>query len=192
VGILLYFVALGLGFMLLEISLMQRLVLYLGYPTYALSVVLFSLLVFLGLGSFLSRRWVGKERQALLTAFGCLLGLVAFYRLGLPGVERATLGTPLAVRILITLIMLAPLGLVLGIFFPLGIRRAESIHPDLVPWAWGINGCASVLAVIVAMGFGFGAVWLMAVITYAVGIGGFLLLSGAPEEATNPAAVPAE
>ncbi len=182
VGILLFFLALGLGFMLLEISLMQRLVLYLGYPTYALSVVLFSLLVFLGAGSYFSRMWIGKERRALLTAFGCLIALVLFYRVGLPVVERTTLGAPLAVRIGITLLMLAPLGLILGIFFPLGIRRAESIHPDLVPWAWGISGCASVtasvLAVITAMNFGFGAVWLLAVITYAIGIFGFLALSG--------------
>jgi len=186
VGIVLFFLALGLGFMLLEISLMQRLVLYLGYPTYALSVVLFSLLAFLGAGSYFSRLLVGKERRALLTAFGCLIVLVLFYRLGLPAVERATLGTPLPVRIGITLLMLAPLGLVLGIFFPLGIRRAESIHPDLVPWAWGINGCASVtasvLAVITAMNFGFGAVWLMAVVTYAIGIFSFLALTGAQNE----------
>jgi hypothetical protein len=188
IGMLTYFMALGLGFMLLEISLMQRLVLYLGYPTYALSVVLFSLLVFLGAGSYLSRRLVGHETRALLIALGCVFLLVVFYRLGLPMVEQSTLGAPLAVRILITLLMLAPLGLVLGIFFPLGIRRAESIHPDLVPWAWGINGCASVtasvLAVIIAMGFGFGAVWLLALITYSVGILAFVFLSRAPATAT--------
>jgi len=181
-GILAYFTALGLGFMLLEISLMQRLVLYLGYPTYALSVVLFSLLLFLGFGSYLSNRVIGREKPALLAALVCLVVLVAFYRLGLPLVERSTLGAPLAARIAITLLMLAPLGLVLGMFFPLGIRRAESIHPDLVPWAWGINGCASVtasvLAVTTAMAFGFGAVWALALITYALGITAFLVLTG--------------
>jgi hypothetical protein len=186
-GILAYFVALGLGFMLLEISLMQRLVLYLGYPTYALSVVLFSLLIFLGVGSYLSRRWVGKERSALPVALLCLFVLVLFYRTGLPAVERATLGAPLAARIALTLAMLAPLGLILGMFFPLGIRRAETIHPDLVPWAWGINGCASVtasvFAVITAMGYGFGAVWLLALATYALGILAFLTLTGAPARA---------
>jgi hypothetical protein len=191
VGILTYFVGLGAGFMLLEISLMQRLVLYLGYPTYAVSVVLFSLLVFLGVGSYASRRLVGKEGRALPIALGCVLLLVLFYRFGLPAVERSTLGAPLGVRIGITLLMLAPLGLVLGMFFPLGVRRAESIHPDLVPWAWGINGCASVtasvLAVIIAMGAGFGAVWLAAIVMYAVGILAFLFLTKVPSAAVASA-----
>ncbi|HEX7671678.1 MAG TPA: hypothetical protein VF395_18925, partial [Polyangiaceae bacterium] len=163
--------------------------LYLGYPTYSLTVVLLSLLLSLGTGSFLSRRFVGQERRALPTALLIVTGLITFYLFGLPWVEHQTLGAPFSVRVALTVGMLAPLGLVLGIFFPLGIRRAESIHPDLVPWAWGINGCASVissiLAVLLAMGFGFGIVWLVALATYVAGVGALLAF-------TRPAAAPEE
>jgi hypothetical protein len=183
-GIVLYFVAIGLGFMLLEISLIQRFVLYLGYPTYALSVVLLSLLLFLGLGSYASKRWVGAERQVLPLAVLALTGTVVVYWLGLPRLFGTTLGAPLAGRIGISVALLAPLGLIAGTFFPLGIRRAESIHPDLVPWAWGVNGCASVtasvLAVVMGMQFGFVAVWIAALVVYALGTLAFLRLSQPP------------
>ncbi len=89
----------------------------------------------------------------------------------------------LAVRVLCTVAVLAPLGLTLGVFFPLGIRRAEAIHADLVPWAWGINGCASVtatvLAVVMAMSFGFERVWMISLGVYAAGTAAFLLTSRA-------------
>ncbi len=177
-AVILYFVAIGFGFMLFEISLMQRFALYLGYPTYALTVVLFTLLIFLGVGSYLSRRWVGRERRVLPAALVIIVGLAVALWFGLPPLERATLGAPLAVRIGLSVLVLAPLGTVLGTFFPLGIRRAEALLPDLVPWAWGVNGCASVTgsvsAVIIAMGFGFRAVWFLAVATYAAGVIAFL------------------
>jgi peptidoglycan/LPS O-acetylase OafA/YrhL len=180
-AMLTYFAALGVGFMLLEISLTQRFVLYLGYPTYALTVVLFSLLAFLGCGSYASRRWVGQERTALPAALACLVLLVIFYRLGLPVVEHHTLGSPLPVRVALTVVMLAPLGFVLGLFFPLGIRRVAAIHADLVPWAWAVNGCASVTAsvgaVLIAMAWGFGAVWLTALATYCVGVSAMLMVT---------------
>ena len=158
-GILLYFLAIGVGFMLFEISLIQRFVLFLGYPTYSLSVTLFSLLIFLGWGSFLSRRLVGRESAALPLAVVAVGVLAVFYMRGLPIIQAHLLGAPLAMRIAVTMLMLAPLGLVLGVFFPLGIRCAAEVHEDLVPWAWGVNGCASVtatvFAVILAMSYGF-------------------------------------
>jgi hypothetical protein len=189
-GVLIYFLALGFGFMLLEISLMQRFVLYLGYPTYALSVVLLSLLLSLGVGSFLSSRWVGREGTVLPTALIGVAVLVVAYKTGLPFVLDRTLGAPLAVRIAFTVLLLAPLGVALGTFFPLGIRRAAEIHPDLVPWAWGVNGCASVtasvFAVIVAMEFGFVVVWILSLAVYAIGVTAFLTLTGAPSAAPSP------
>jgi hypothetical protein len=178
-GILVYFLALGLGFMLFEISLMQRFVLFLGYPTYSLTVTLACLLVFLGCGSFLSRRWVGRE-QIVLPLGVIAIGLLAlFYMEVLPGLQERTLGASFPARIAITLVVLAPLGLVLGGFFPLGIRRVAAIHQDIVPWAWGINGCASVtgtvLAVVLAMTYGFTRVWLLSLLIYAVGVIALLL-----------------
>lgn len=178
-AILLYFLAIGFGFMLFEISLMQRFVLFLGYPTYSLTVTLSSLLVFLGCGSFLSRRWVGHERTVLPLAVLAVALLALFYMKGLPAIQAQTLGAPLTIRVLLTVAMLAPLGLVLGMFFPLGIRRAAEIHEDLVPWAWAVNGCASVtatvLTVMLAMSFGFALVWTLSVAVYAIGVAIFLI-----------------
>ena len=178
-GVLAYFTAVGLGFMLFEISLLQRFVLYLGHPTYSLTVVLFSLITSLGFGSLLSRQWVGRERVVLPSAVAIIAALTLFYVHGLPILQDATLGSSLAVRVACTVAVLAPLGLTLGAFFPLGIRRAEAIHPDLVPWAWGINGCASVtatvLAVVLAMNVGFERVWLLSLAIYAAGVAALLL-----------------
>jgi hypothetical protein len=190
IGVLLYFLAIGLGFMLFEISLIQRFVLFLGYPTYSLSVTLGSLLVSLGWGSYLSKRWVGSERRAPPLAALAIGALTLFYMTALPAVQDAFLGSPLFVRSLVTIAVLAPLGLVMGMFFPLGIRRAASIHEDLVPWAWGINGCASVtggvLTVVMAMSFGFTSVWLLSLLIYAGGT--YALLKTMPLEDSEPLA----
>jgi hypothetical protein len=172
-GMLSYFLAIGVGFMLLEVSLMQRLVLYLGYPTYAISVVLCILLASLGLGAALSPRWIGKEARALACAVGTLTFLSVVYLYGLPPLQAATLGAPLWVRIAICVPVLAPLGVTLGVFLPLGMRRAGEIHRDLVPWAWAVNGSASVtatvLGIVLAMTYGFARVWMLAVAVYAAG-----------------------
>jgi spermidine synthase len=178
IGVMLYFVSLGLAFMLFEISLIQRFLLFLGYPTYSLSITLSSLLVFLGCGSFLSRRWVGRERVALPLGVLTIAALALFYVAGLPPLQEVFFGSPLWVRGLVTAAVLAPLGLAMGIFFPIGIRIAHGIHEDLVPWAWGINGCASVtagvLAMVLAMSFGFTAVWVVSVLVYALGTAALL------------------
>jgi spermidine synthase len=180
-GVLALFLAIGLGFMLFEISLIQRFVLYLGYPTYSLSVTLFSLLVFLGWGSFLSRRFVGRHRLALVLAVAAIGALALFYAHGMPALQRATFAAPLAARAAISALLLAPLGLAMGIFFPLGIRVASAVHEDLVPWAWGINGCASVtagvLAIVLAMEAGLSSVWALSVALYALGTLAFLVLT---------------
>ncbi|MFQ5416704.1 MAG: hypothetical protein ACE5FL_06610 [Myxococcota bacterium] len=177
-GVLGYFVSLGLGFMLFEISLIQKFVLFLGYPTYSLTVTLFSLLLFLGCGSFFSARWVGRERVVLPLAVVAIGALALFYARGLPIIQDGLLGAPIAVRVLVTVLVLMPLGLVLGMFFPLGIRRAAAIHDDLVPWAWAINGCASVtggvVTIALAMSFGFTKVWALSVVIYALGVAAFL------------------
>jgi hypothetical protein len=100
-------------------------------------------------------------------------------------VQSLFLGTSIAVRAVVTAAVLAPLGLVMGAFFPLGIRIADDIHPDLVPWAWGINGCASVtggvLAVVLALTYGFALVWTLSVVIYALGVAALLSMTRRPE-----------
>jgi hypothetical protein len=156
-----YFGAIGMGFMLVEVSQLQRLTLYLGHPTYGLTVVLFGILCASGVGSFLSGRLdLATPRQraaviALLVAVLAVIGPLA------PRIVRVTeaQGTPL--RIAIALGILTPMGLLMGMCFPLGMRAAYPRAQELTPWLWGINGAtsvfASVLAVVIAMESGISA-----------------------------------
>jgi len=190
-GFVAYFVALGLGFMLLEISFVQRFVLFLGYPTYSLTVVLFSLLTFSGVGSFLTGRMRARPDRRLPFFFAALALVTVLYLLGLPRLFAAFLGSSVAVRVAVASVALLPLGLVLGMFFPSGIQLVRLANEEFVPWAWGINGCASVvgavLSVVLAMAIGFRTVTVLALATYAVGMLG-LQTSGRTIAAGGPPA----
>jgi len=163
-----YFGLLGLGFMLVEIPLLQRFILFLGHPAYALTTVLFAILLFSGIGSALSSRI--PTRLALVL----LVGLVGVYAPGLPWLFARTLALPLGARMLVAALVLAPAGLLMGMPFPQGLRRlaASATRPEmLLPWAWGINGAlsvvASVLAALLALSFGFDVVLLCGALCYA-------------------------
>lgn len=164
-----YFGAIGLGFLLLEIVLIQRFVLFLGFPTYALSVVLFGLLISSGVGSLLSER-LGGERRTLLTALavGCLL--IAGFTFGLQPVLRALINLPFALRVVISVAILGPVGMALGMAMPIGLKRFRRLHPTSIPYAWAVNGVtsvvASVLGVAIAIQFGFAVVTLLALGCY--------------------------
>ena len=168
-----FFAAIGLGFLLLEIALIQRFVLFLGFPTYALSVVLFSLLAFTGIGSLLSTR-LGDQRRTLLGALviGCLL--IAAAAFGLQPLLRELIEWPFAARVALSVALLAPVGLALGTAMPIGLTRLAGLHPDAVPWGWAVNGIASVLAsvlaVAVAITWGFAVVTLLALACYLVAL----------------------
>ena len=179
-----FFAALGLGFILFEITMIQRLVLFLGYPTYSLTVTLASLLVFTGLGALLSNRLGVRARTAVGVVFAVLSALTAFYEFGLDGVTNGLLDQSLPIRVVVALAMLAPLGLCLGMFMPLGLGVVNglSAHPDeYVAWAWAVNGffsvIGSVLSTILAMSIGFRSVQLIALGVYAVAVLAFARLS---------------
>jgi len=166
-----YFSALGLGFLFIEIPLMQKFILFLDEPTYAFAIVLATIFIFSGLGSLLSARLAKMLPQIILG-----LGLLAFlYPLFLPHVFEALLGQPLLLRLLATMGILAPLSFLMGVPFPSGIRIMGTLSPSLVPWAWGINGCVSVvssiLAMIVILWVGFSPVLMAASGIYLVGAG---------------------
>jgi hypothetical protein len=179
-----YFACLGLGFMLFEITMIQRLSRFLGYPTYSLTVTLASLLVATGIGASLSRRLDGRERALLPWLVGALAALTAFYQFGLPDLLDALLDQSLAVRVIVALVVLAPLGLLLGLFMPVGLgivlrlagaRRAGDGAGDgeeYVAWAWAVNGffsvIGSVLTTILSMTFGFSRVQYGALVMYAI------------------------
>ena len=167
---LLFFAAIGLGFLVLEVALIQRFVLFLGYPTYALSVVLFALLLFTGAGSLISTRF-DDERRALSRALAASLVAILGAAFGLAPLLEALIDLPFAARIAITIVLLAPVGIPLGMAMPIGLRRLAATHPEGVPWAWGINGIASVLAsvlaIVVAINWGFTVATLVAFVCYA-------------------------
>jgi MFS family permease len=175
-----YFAALGLGFMFIEVCLIQRLTLFLGYPTYSLTVTLFALLVSTGIGSLLSERYATRRNQAFTLLLMTLAGLIAFYEFVLPWVADVGMAWSFPTRVGVTILCLTPLGLCLGAFMPLGLRSVSETteHGDqYVAWCWAINGffsvMASVLATLLSMTYGFNAVMIMGFVIYALGIAAF-------------------
>ena len=171
--VFLYFGALGLAFLSIEIAFIQRFVLFLGHPLFAVAVVLSSLLVFAGLGSGWApsacRRMGGARETVLIAVTG--IGLIAiFYLGGLTPLFEWMRPWPIAARVMAAIALIAPLGFFMGMPFPIGLARCAERAPELVPWAWGINGCASVLsavlATLLAIQFGFTVVVVLAVLLY--------------------------
>jgi hypothetical protein len=173
----LYFSALGLGFMFFEITLIQRLVLFLGYPTYSLTVTLAAILLFTGIGALLSSRYEARAGRAAWVLLGVLAVLTVFYELGLTPMTDALLSLPLGVRVVLAFGVLAPLGVCLGAFMPLGLSAVAGLSThsrEYVAWGWAVNGFASVigavLTTILAMAFGFGIVLGLALVVYTVAV----------------------
>ncbi|HYE19414.1 MAG TPA: hypothetical protein VEA69_13270, partial [Tepidisphaeraceae bacterium] len=172
----LFFVCIGLAFILVEIAQMQRLIILLGHPTYSLSVVLFAVLISGGIGSFLTRTVEGdaaKLRSAILVRVGWLVLILIITGLMTPAVIAGNVASGTAVRIAAALLLLMPAGVLMGMCFPLGMKVAAARGGgDLAAWLWGVNGAmsviASVLAVVLAMSFGISASWWIGVGLYGV------------------------
>jgi hypothetical protein len=168
-----FFLAIGAGFVLVEVSLVQHLVMFLGHPVYALSTVLVSLLLWAGLGSLLSGRVEASATSRALARRGALAAaLLVAYALGLGRLLEAAVGLSLPLRVVATLALVAPLGLLLGAHAPLGVRLVAARDEALVPWCWGLNGAASVVATaggtLLAMQAGFSAVLIAGAACYAI------------------------
>jgi hypothetical protein len=176
---LVYFGALGAGFMLIEVAVLQRFVLLLGHPVYSLTVTLFSLLLGTGIGAAWSRRF---DQRSLGRTGAIAIVAIAAIAIGVIAVV-----TPLVIwaipfsrttRMLIAVATLAPMGIALGIPMPTGIRLLSAHAPQMVPWAWGMNGALSVLgatlAIFIAMNWGFQVTLLAASGTYLVGLAALL------------------
>ena len=145
-----YFCAIGLGFLFLEIAFIQRFVLFLGHPLHAVAVVLAGFLIFAGIGSALAPsldRRIGGQARPTAVAAAAIATVTAVYLVALPPLFASLIAWADAAKIVLTLALIAPLALPMGMPFPLGIVRVARDSGDLVPWAWGINGCASVVAV---------------------------------------------
>jgi hypothetical protein len=165
--LILYFGMLGLGYLLVEIPLIQQFILFLGHPIYAMTGVLFTLLTFSAIGSAFSKRF------SLLYAMLVLIILLLLVPIALPILFNFTLGYSLQGKLLVSIAVLAPLGFLMGIPFPSGITRLSIKGSGaMTPWAWGINGAASVvasiLAALLAISLGFRWVFLTGTFCYAI------------------------
>ena len=175
----LFFASIGTGFMMVEVSQMQRLIVFLGHPTYSLTTVLFSLLVSSGIGSFLSERVTGaiKVRWTVLW-FAVMVGTLVAFGTITPKIIRLMQTQPTTDRILVAVGLLAPVGLVLGTAFPLGMNLAKTSSDGLAPWLWGINGatsvCASVLTVLIGMNWGISTSFWIGCCAYIIAALSFL------------------
>lgn len=177
-----YFSLLGLSFMFVEITLMTKLSLFLGHPTYALSVVLFSLLVFTGTGSLISSTVKFNAIKILKIDISLLTIIGIIYYFIMDKIFIHTLSSGAEIRALITIALIAPLGICMGIPFPIGLRTLGKTNSSLIPWAWGVNGCASVLgsvmALIFAQGIGFWNTLLCSLFFYIMSMVIFSFIPG--------------
>jgi hypothetical protein len=142
---LLYFVCIGAGYILIEMALIQKFVLFLGHPTYALTVVIFSMLIASGAGSFWSRKLIGASRKKLTIALGAVMALVSALAAVVTPLLAAGVGWPLWLKIAIAAMLIAPAGFAMGMPFPTGLRRLEAWRPESVRWAWSLNAASSVM-----------------------------------------------
>jgi spermidine synthase len=161
---LLFFIAVGFGYILVEISLIQRFVLFLGHPTYALTVVVFLMLLSSGAGSVIARRWV-TTTGALLSVLGLIAAKISINLLLLPWILSLAVGFPFFVKLVISGAFLVPLGFLMGMPFPTGLKLVETVE-----WAWALNAAASVLgsvmAMVIAIHFGLTVTLACAAIAY--------------------------
>ncbi|HDZ20294.1 hypothetical protein LCGC14_0204990 [marine sediment metagenome] len=182
--VLAYFLLLGAGFMLLEMGFLQRLILYLAHPIYAAAAAIGSFLVWAGLGSLLSQRWPVAPKRVVVFAAAAVVGLGVVYVVALGPWLAMTQHLSMAVRFAIATVTVAPLAVAMGHLFPTAIRMIRPTHQALVPWAWAVNGCASVAATVaaplLAMTIGFTRLTLLAVAAYALAALAALLLPSAP------------
>ena len=186
-----YFAGIGFGFLFIELSQLQRLTIFLGQPTYALTVVLFSLLVFSGIGSMASERLAGAGRRTwMLAPLAALLVAVAVFGIVTPGVLASTASATTPVRIATAVAILMPLGLLMGMPFPIGMRAASARPGAPTAFLWGINGatsvCASVLGVVIALFFGISMSYWAGLAAYVIAAVSLVAVLGRPRIATEP------
>ena len=170
----LYFTAIGIGFMLIEIGLMQKSVLFLGSSLYSLPVILASILLSAGCGSWLVSTTNWEPRQSISILGSLLLINIIAIAAFLTPVFYSLFHLPLIVRIIINGLVIFPAGLLMGTFMPIALRYVKAQSPEYLPWAWGINGCSSVygsfLAILLAISFGFTVSLLAGAVVYLIAI----------------------
>jgi SAM-dependent methyltransferase len=159
-----YFIAIGLGYILVEVAFIQRFVLFLGHPTYALTVVVFIMLLSSGIGSLTSRRWITCTNRVRIPLIAIGSAIVV-YALLLPNTLSSLVGLPFTAKLMVSAVVLVPLGFLMGMPFPVGLRALagapkaglsvdESGGENSIEWAWAMNAAASVLGSVLAIAIG--------------------------------------
>ena len=168
--VLTYFSALGFGYMFLEIVFIKYFVLYLGHPIYSVATVISIMLISSGLGSYISSR-METNQKSLLRITGIVTVFILIYSYFIGIFLSSTVGLPISIKILLTSVIIAIPSFFMGMPFPLGLKIVDQSKKSNVPWAWGINGCVSVistsLAVIIAVEMGFMVMMLFAALAYS-------------------------
>jgi hypothetical protein len=179
---LLYFIAVGLGYILVEIAFIQRFVLFLGHPVYALTVVVFLLLLSSGAGSMVSRWWLAETSRVWLPLVLIAAALLLYVAV-LPGLLGNLVGLPFIAKLIISAALLVPLGFAMGMPFPTGLRALAGKLPseaaptggNLVEWAWAMNAASSVMgsvmAIVIAIQFGLNVTLASGAVAYLVALG---------------------
>jgi predicted membrane-bound spermidine synthase len=183
-----YFAFLGAGFIIIEVAMIQKFILFLGHPVYSLTVVLFSLLTFTGIGSFVSGRFDESRLQSTLArVVALLIGMVMLYIVLLSPIFYALVQLPRPARIIIAVALMAPLAILMGMPMPTGIRILRREAPEIIPWAWGINGAASVSgsvgALVIALVTGFNQALIVGSLLY---LAAALAMSRKPSATSMP------
>lgn len=170
INILPYFGLLGLGYLFVEVSFMQLMMLPLEHPAYAAGTVVASILAGSGLGGYMSGKQEPRSKTAALL---WLAGAIVLYALAMPTLTSALARLPYAARIIVCFILFLPAGILMGMPFPLGLSLLGRRDPDLIPWAWAMNGCCSVvspvLAMLIALSTGFTVVLMCGAGMYLIG-----------------------
>jgi hypothetical protein len=171
-----YFIAVGLGYILVEITLIQRFVLFLGHPTYALTVVIFLMLLASGAGSLTARRWMPRVQTLRPVLLAIVAGVIAYLVL-LPLILKSLVGVDFPLKLLLSGALIIPLGFVMGMPFPTGLRLLDansSTHDGMCEWAWAMNASASVLgsvlAMVIAIHFGLAVTLVCGALAYLLAL----------------------
>jgi predicted membrane-bound spermidine synthase len=151
VAFLPYFLLIGAGYILIEVALIQKFVLFLGHPTYALGAVVFAMLVWSGLGSAASRRVIRRQEERLIKVLGCVALLAALLAIAVSTLLTPLVWLSLPLKVAMTVLLIAPLGFAMGMPFPTALDRLEEWHAPSVRWAWSLNAASSVLGSVGAL-----------------------------------------
>jgi hypothetical protein len=170
-----YFAALGVGFILVELALLQKLILLMGNPTMTFALLLFTLLLSSGAGSLLSSRIAKNNMKNLVFVIAGIAGLGMLYVFFLQPIIYSSIAEPIEVKAAVSIAILAPIGFLMGMPLPTGMRLLKVHRPDYIPWMWAVNGAFSVLGAVLAIAlgimYGSSLAMILGILTYLIALG---------------------